>query len=677
VEYLANEKDSDLVVHGIRLLEATKGEKATKCLMSLLKHESWQVRAEAAASIGKVSEASRMNFSGMSSDRPDAAAKLQADAYVALLDLLDDADAFVVAKAIEGLAHADLAVAVEPLARAATKHPDMAARILEMLAQGNNMRTKAIPHLRKFCAHELPKVRAAAITAICQAASDGAGEELLAALGDADSEVCIAAASALFNSLDSRRRQALSERQGQALRRATAVPMAEAAGFWGQAAQLWSAVMSPQPAASQEKKEDKPAEKDADQEKNPSDAWLEECYAGRHRPSWTTTLAPLLEKMLAAETPDERIAAARALVPLGKSTEALPVMEESLRAKPELFGKAASILPWLTWEQRLATFKTLRALAANEQDDIVRLHATIIDGRDPRAANLLWEALTDAKLSRDDAAALARGLMEMYFGDQIYNASNAPASSRRELAKAATPRTQTGSGLQRMAALMLLTAASHEDAAKAAGAMADDAQLEQPYRSEAFQVQLAALPATEARKVSLATLRGTDVFRIKPALKWLAEGSNAHSTLASELFPYIDFDPMSGASVTTGVPIVPKAPIGLEAKDIRPFVNDADAEVAACAGYLLAVLGESEGVEPLVRYWQQHGKTTDNWSKMVYRAIAAVNDPKYIGVLQEIYAKLQGYERQEFYWTIRIMTGPEILAFRKQIRDEMKKASEF
>jgi hypothetical protein len=32
---------------------------------------------------------------------------------------------------------------------------------------------------------------------------------------------------------------------------------------------------------------------------------------------------------------------------------------------------------------------------------------------------------------------------------------------------------------------------------------------------------------------------------------------------------------------------------------------------------------------------------------------------------------MESYYRSEFYWTIRIMTGPEILKFRKQIRDEI------
>ena len=53
VKYLKGEKDADLVVHGIRFLQTAPGPETIKCLMSLLKHESWQVRAEAAAGIGK------------------------------------------------------------------------------------------------------------------------------------------------------------------------------------------------------------------------------------------------------------------------------------------------------------------------------------------------------------------------------------------------------------------------------------------------------------------------------------------------------------------------------------------------------------------------------------------------------------------------------------------------
>ena len=51
-------------------------------------------------------------------------------------------------------------------------------------------------------------------------------------------------------------------------------------------------------------------------------------------------IAPL-EKMLAAEAAKERVAAALALVPLGKAAEALPVLSKTVRSNPELLGDAA------------------------------------------------------------------------------------------------------------------------------------------------------------------------------------------------------------------------------------------------------------------------------------------------------------------------------------------------
>ena len=150
----------------------------------------------------------------------DAGTQLQVDAYVALLDLLNDPDSFVVAKAVEGLADADMVVAVEPLVKAAEKHPDLAASVLETLARGKTTRAKAIPHLRKFCKHEKPAVRAAALTALCAAAPGDAADELLAALGAPQSEVRVAAASALLRLLESLREEAAQARE-QRIRRAS------------------------------------------------------------------------------------------------------------------------------------------------------------------------------------------------------------------------------------------------------------------------------------------------------------------------------------------------------------------------------------------------------------------------------------------------------------------------
>ena len=52
-------------------------------------------------------------------------------------------------------------------------------------------------------------------------------------------------------------------------------------------------------------------------------------------------------------------------------------------------------------------------------------------------------------------------------------------------------------------------------------------------------------------------------------------------------------------------------------------VTAAAQATAAYAGYLLCLLGEREGLDPLARYWRQHtDRRHDMWRKLVYRAIA-------------------------------------------------------
>jgi hypothetical protein len=140
--------------------------------------------------------------------------------------------------------------------------------------------------------------------------------------------------------------------------------------------------------------------------------------------------------------------------------------------------------------------------------------------------------------------------------------------------------------------------------------------------------------------------------------------------LHSGFYLYLGTESVIYPASTSGTPIVPKPIEGVSAEDVRPLIADSDPEVAALAGYLLALRGKPDGVEPLLRYWRQRSETYSDWKKYVYRAIAVSDDPQYIPVLREIYGKLQQYELREFYWTIRIMSGPDILAFRKQIRDE-------
>ena len=203
--------------------------------------------------------------------------------------------------------------------------------------------------------------------------------------------------------------------------------------------------------------------------------------------------------------------------------------------------------------------------------------------------------------------------------------------------------------------------------------MADDPKLAPALRTDAFRIQFITQPAKEARKLAVAELKGTNAARKKTAIRGTWCRAPASWLPANGIYLYDVIDSMNlnvSYGRTSGTPIVPKPPAGVTVEDVRPLVGDADPETAACAGYLLALLGEPEGMEPLLNYWRQHEGRYDEWNKMMYQAIAVLDDPKYVPILREIYGKLQEYEVSEFYWTIRIMSGPEILKLRKQIRDE-------
>ena len=172
----------------------------------------------------------------------------------------------------------------------------------------------------------------------------------------------------------------------------------------------------------------------------------------------------------------------------------------------------------------------------------------------------------------------------------------------------------------------------------------------------------------------MAELGDTNPLQKKIALTYLAHGAEALSAMPDSLH-LLSVTIYSSSS--NNRPIIPKPPRGLKIDDVRGMLNDADPETAAFVGYLVVLLGDHDGLEPLLKYWREKQRDSDRWAKLVYRAIAVIDDPKYIPVLREIYAKLGKYDMKEFYWTIRIMSGAEILDFRKQVRDAMKKADTF
>jgi thioredoxin-like negative regulator of GroEL/HEAT repeat protein len=690
-EYLKTEKDADLLVHAIRFLKAAGGDAATRALVPLLRHESWQVRAEACEALGKT-RGSR-SYSYVNGVRVEDGDDLQVEVYAAMLELLDDADAFVVSRAVEGLANADMALAVDPLARAAVKHPDLATKIVQMLAQGEKMRVAAVPHLRKFSKDADPQVRAAALEGLSVALPAEMGGEIAAGLQDPSEKVRIAAAGVCFKGMEaqrSRRLQELQQRNSgnvtfEVEEAAAAAPASGSSSLLGGVLDLLTKSGSPAKPAETKPAEIKPAEsKPAESkpgaesnvvEETPYDIWLKEYYGGKRRPAWAADLVPLLEKMLTAKDVDERLAAALALVPLGQAQTALPKLYEMARSDANKYAEVMEVLPWLVWEQRLEAFRQLRKIAP-EGSALSTLVGSMAEVHDPRAADLFWDVLADPKTTLRQTPNIEYSLLGVYGIEYYSSRRNEPVGpqmkrSLQRLAESAQARVATGSDVQRLFALALLTYADPDKAMEVAEKLQADQGLSADLRRDAFQVLLALSPKQKGDRAAAAALSGNDAARQKLALSYFVRGPEALRLVLNEITVQLGWEDDNVRR--SGVPIVPKPPEGLQVSRLLPLLDNSDAAVAAEAGYLLALMGESRGLGPLLRYAEQQG--TNDWQtqRLAYRAIAALDDSNQVPVLKKIYAALQQqrFQMSEFYWTIRIMTGPEILAFRKQIRDEV------
>ena len=360
--YLKQEKDPDLVVHAIRFLRAAAGPAATRALIPLLKHESWQVRAEAAESLKKQSGYTahgHRQIVGVG----NAAESLQADVYVALLELLDDPDAFVVSRAAEGLSGIDMELAVGPLVRAAAKHPELTPKIVEILAAGKKMRAPAVVELRKFRKHDDSRVRAAALEGLSTAQAEDLSDEILLGLNDHQAEVRTVAARVLFRQFEPLRqafRQSLSK-EGNSFAPSissgsstTFVFTEVVKSFFGLAAPAAPVPASGQVAvpatapvatpAAVEKGAPSPAKDEADSPAQRMDRWLQDFYAGKGRPPWAAQTIGPLEKMLQSKNSDERLAAACALVPLGKAAAAVPMILAAVKGESHKLSTATGVL---------------------------------------------------------------------------------------------------------------------------------------------------------------------------------------------------------------------------------------------------------------------------------------------------------------------------------------------
>ncbi len=403
-----------------------------------------------------------------------------------------------------------------------------------------------------------------------------------------------------------------------------------------------------------------------------TDQWLAEFHAGEHREAWTNELVAPLTAMLQALSPAERHAAAVALIPLGHGAASLPVLLAAVTEDRNLLAESSAAFAWLERPQRQDLFWQLNGLAVNDTE-LAALVSSLRDVNDSGDIDVFWQLLERDNLSRELLSALEQAIQQACLGDSYYDPSSMTLQQRRRAVTAIEPHVASGPPMKQLVAIQLYANVEADKATQQARRLMDDATVPDEIRVDAFQLQLLIQTAGDRIKDAMAVLSGTDARRQKIALQLLAMGASSLRTLAGTGLdaPYSLLQ--SDTEVTyfspgDNKPIVPEPPRLLEADQVRPLLASSDPETAAYAGYLLTLFGEQEGLRPLLQYWRAH-KENLQLARLVYRAIASLDDPQQIPVLRDIYSRLKGEsDAIEFYWTIRIMSGPEILQFRKKLR---------
>ena len=154
------------------------------------------------------------------------------------------------------------------------------------------------------------------------------------------------------------------------------------------------------------------------------DEWLAKHRQGENRDDWLAKTVEPLKKMTKSATAEERVAAARALIPLGDD-DAVALLQAEVISTPTFVPELAAALHWLPSEKRLEVYEAVLPAVRSNVRLLSELLSSMGEVRDQISAPAVWRALSQT----DD---LADGTLQTAFY------AGAPPSFRREFISAAT-----------------------------------------------------------------------------------------------------------------------------------------------------------------------------------------------------------------------------------------------
>jgi hypothetical protein len=407
-----------------------------------------------------------------------------------------------------------------------------------------------------------------------------------------------------------------------------------------------------------------------------AEEWLRVVRGGKLIPKSQRELRSALLPMLVAQDPGERVAAVLPLAALGADEQVLAEMLRLIEAEPRFITRLAEGLPWLLAAERETVLEKMLARPAT-RDDLVTIAANLAEIRSPQAEQALWKLLSLPATDLATAETVKSSLMQFYFPRHYYQLEQAPARDKKRAIAAATAQAKTGPHQQRLVALALLLSLEPDSVQEIARPMFENEAAPVDERTHALQIVLLNLPEADAVPLAVAQFSSKHVAFQEQALALLVGDQETLQTVADGAFHLSanSWYRANHVAAPTGQEIVPEPPTGLAPEPLLPLLKSDDPDIAAQAGYLLALLGREEGLPPLLAVWRKEAADNADLMRLVYRAIASLNDGTQVPVLREIYGRLQTDNHKqhlgEFYWTIRSMRAPEVLPLRKTIRDEV------
>jgi len=425
---------------------------------------------------------------------------------------------------------------------------------------------------------------------------------------------------------------------------------------------------------------------DYDELANPAgknlETYLTQVREGKQLPDWMREFVPRLVILSQSEDKQERIAAALPLLAMGHDEQAQPVLAAALDSQPHYLSLLSRALPWLLWKDRIRFYDRMISLARSDVD-LEAVLDRMAQTYDVRALPALWKPLDDEQGSPGASQLVTSALMQMLFR-QSYLRTDQITADQRKLADAELAfRSHQGPYWQRITAILLQQQLDKDSVTEYVQQLVADDSQSDALRRDAFRILITSQTESDATAAAIEKIAGKESLFIPDALTALTTGRSQLASVADGRLPNATayqrlvnstYGANTGGEQTQA--IFPKAPEGISQELLHPLLESSDSATAARAAYLLVLLNERDAFPVLYRYWKSSAHQNAAWSRLVYRAIAFLDDERFISDLVNIYENQILPEPDyaaaaDFYWTIRIMTGPEILEFRKRIRDEI------